>query len=335
MLQAQTDVDSLYVGYGPEDIAFDNSQGYPRLLVPCANRRETEPEFTEVISIDLRDHSIDTLKRTNEPADLCFRPHGIDLITNDVGETKVFFTCHSHIDEKTTIDRVVKYRLERDELVFEADYVDKTKKYMRSPNDVAALPDESFYISNDSWKKTKLGLAFEKIFQRRSSRISYYDKDKGWRVVAKRMAYANGIQATEDQVMVAGTFKKDLRIYQRSPNGDLTKTDNIKVASGLDNITYVNESQVLIPAHTKFTAFLKHLKDPQRYSPQAVYLVDLKTKEVSEVFANDGSLVNACATAYYYNGKLYLGQVFNPYILVVDMPKLTSLSNDNASDGGR
>ena len=38
------------------------------------------------------------------------------------------------------------------------------------------------------------------------------------------------------------------------------------------------------------------------------------------IFADDGSRVSTGSTGIYYKGKLYVSQVFQPYVLEVDLP---------------
>jgi hypothetical protein len=77
------------------------------------------------------------------------------------------------------------------------------------------------------------------------------------------------------------------------------------------------DGKFLIASHQKFGKFMKHAKYPSKFSPSLVYMVDPQTGEKDVVFADDGRVISAVSTAVLYNGTLYLGQVFDGFVLVI------------------
>src|SRR6056297_688084 len=70
-----TAVKQITVGSGPEDMLADNMHDAPRLLISCAARRESDPDFGEIVSYTPSTGTIDTLKRVGMPESLFFQQH--------------------------------------------------------------------------------------------------------------------------------------------------------------------------------------------------------------------------------------------------------------------
>lgn len=310
----------IEVGPGPEDLVLDTlAAPQPRLIVACSQRRKGEPEHGELWMVDLESYSTAIIPRKGEPDSLDFHPHGIDLVTGKHGDVLLMVVNHAQTGPKEQRNSIITYKVFKDHVEFVRQV---THPFIVSPNDVAGLPDGSFYLTNDSWKKTGIGLAFEKLSKRRSSRIVYCGPYGNCKVVAKRLAYANGIQATEEEVLVSTTFKKELAVFEQKPDNSLTLQHKIDAEQGLDNITHVDTQRVLIASHPAFLDFIRHLKDPDKHSPGIVSLYNLQTGEYTTVYANDGSAISANSVALYYHGKLFIGQVFDGFIQVVSIPQL-------------
>lgn len=313
-------VDTLWVGPGPEDLVLDESTGSARLLISCSQRRNDSAYYAEIVAVDLATNDTMVMPRIGEPEHLHLGPHGIDLVYNNKGIPYLYVINHSkHVDKAQNYNSVLVYQVKSNELVFLKEVRNET---FVSPNDIAALPDGSFYLSNDS-KHSTIGFmwANEKLFQVKSSKITYCDASGHCKFVGdKRLAYANGIIADNERVVVACTQKKDLVVYDRDPNnGDLTAVNNSASIVGQDNITIVNDSLILIAAHPKTFQFIKHAKDPATISAGATYLVNLNNGHSTVVYENDGSEISGNSTSLYYKGKLYIGQVFEAFLLVVDL----------------
>jgi len=65
--------------------------------------------------------------------------------------------------------------------------------------------------------------------------------------------------------------------------------------------------------------FIKHAASPKNNSPTVVYEIDLLTNQKKLIYANTDGTINGASTAILYNHKLYLSQVFEPWILIVDL----------------
>lgn len=310
----------IHVGPGTEDIVLDTLNGQQRLLVSCSQRRKGLTAFGEIVAVNLKDNSKDTLARTGEPAGMSFHPHGIDLVKASDGTTLLFVVNH---EDTPTGKRnsILLYEAVGKTLVFKKQVVDKT---IVSPNDVAGLPDGAFYATNDS-KRSKMGFGWlmEKLFKVRTSTIVYCNTDgKCINANDKKLAYANGILVLNDLVYVAATQRKTLAEYRRQADGTLQYNRNVVKLNGLDNISHVNPGNVIIAAHPKPGKFLKHAGNPDKLSPGTVYLVKLENGKNEELFYNDGSKISGNSVAVAFENSFYIGQVFEDWIL-----KVTILEN--------
>jgi hypothetical protein len=105
-------------------------------------------------------------------------------------------------------------------------------------------------------------------------------------------------------------------------NKDVYSAKLIAKLHGLDNVTFLNDKEILVTAHLRMLAFLKHYKDAKNISPTVVYRVNIFTGEYKAIYENDGSDICGGSTALYYKGKLYISQVFEPFLLKCDAEDL-------------
>jgi arylesterase / paraoxonase len=310
--------ETIYIGPGTEDIVLDTLNGQQRLLVSCSQRRKDLPKFGEIVALNIKDNSKDTLVRTGEPADLSFHPHGIDLVRSSNGAVLLFVVNHEET-ETGKRNSILLYEVKGKTLAFVRQQTDKT---IVSPNDVAGLPDGEFYATNDS-KRAKMGFGWlmEKLFKMRTSRIVYCNADgKCMNANDKKLAYANGILIVNDLVYVPTTQRKMLAEYSRQADGTLVYNRNIAKLNGLDNISLVNDQAVMVAAHPSTGKFLKHAKKPENLSPGIVYLVSIKKDKTDVLFTNDGSKISGNSVAVAFENTFYIGQVFEDWILKVTIP---------------
>jgi hypothetical protein len=311
--------EKIHVGPGTEDMTLDTFFNQKRLLVSCNQRRKDLPHFGEIVAYNLSTKKLDTLSRKEEPKDLVFNPHGIDLVMNTEHELMLYVVNHVPIaGTKEKDNSILLYEVKGRNLVFVKQY---RSELIISPNDVAGLPDGGIYVTNDS-KHRKMGFtwAMEKLFKMRTSKVVFGNGDGSkWIVATKRLAYANGVHADKNRVIVAATQKKDLVVYNRNADGSLAIQKRLKPGAGLDNISMISDSMLLVPAHPSQGKFIKHARKASEPSPGIVYGVNLASGETVAMYANDGTQISANSVALFYEGKIYIGQVFEDWLQVVDL----------------
>lgn len=309
----------INVGPGPEDIVLDTfSTSFPRLLASCSQRRKGEPKYGEICEVNLNNDSFKILKRLNEPQGMIFRPHGFDLVKNLKGQVLLY--CISHNEEKKE-HSIIIYTVFADHLEFKEKL---DSPLLVSPNDVTANCDGEIFVTNDARKR---GSVMESLLKLKSSNVVHYlPSNQKWNVAAKGFSYANGIainHCPSDYVLLSTIRSNKLYMLKNSgDNKDLYISKTIAKLKGLDNITFINDKEILVTAHLKQIAFLKHYKDPKNLSPTVVYRVNINTGEYKAIYSNDGSGISAGSTALYFNKKLYISQVFEPFLLKCDAEDL-------------
>jgi hypothetical protein len=294
---------------GPEDIVLDTvSTNYSRLIISCDNRRTTEKSGF-IQALDLKTEEVIVLERTNEPASLAFHPHGIDVVKLSDGTSKLYIVNHN---EAANEQSILIYKIAQNQLDFEKQLIDKQ---LVSPNDVAGDAAGKIYTGNEFHKRNAKGSALLGL------KNGYFVQFDG-KQFSKRetgFCYANGVAVYKDQLLTVGSrnrflYKAPLDFKKDSKKQKITKL------SGADNISVIGD-KAYIACHVNLFKFIKHAKSATKSSPTVVYEVDLLTNERKLLYTNTDGTINGAATAILYKGKLYLSQVFEPYILVVEKVK--------------
>ncbi len=306
-LETNQATQQIQTGYGPEDIVIDSILGDPRLLISCSTRRDSEPEENEIYSMDIATQKVSKLARKGEPADLNFTPHGLDLVL-ERDSLVLLVVSHDNVHHLTNI---IRYWVKQNELVF----IDKlTHPLFTSPNAVTGLPDGSFIVSNDAKKSRDF---FEVLFKIKVSK-AVYCKDGKCENADKGVAFGNGIVIKGNKVYRASTRENKVFAYD-FVEGKLLHKKTIAKVKGPDNIR-LDGNDLIVACHLKSFAFLHHMKDSTKHSPTTVYrLASDGTQKPTVLYFNKGEVIDACATGLVFRSKLYLSQVFDPQVVVVDM----------------
>jgi len=197
---------------------------------------------------------------------------------------------------------------------------------MHSPNDVAAVDRDKFYVTNDHGSSSRWGKTIEEYLQLARSYVLYYD-GTGFRKVAKGLAYANGIQVSADgkTVYVAATVSRAVFVYDRDmETGELTLRQKIDLRTGVDNLEIDAEGNLWLAAHPKLLTFVRYAKDPTQLSPSQVLRIrwrGLGRYDIDYIYSNDGSRLSGSSVAAVYNGRLLIGSVFDPRFLLCRLKK--------------
>ncbi|CAA6825270.1 MAG: Unknown protein [uncultured Aureispira sp.] len=307
----------IATGPGAEDVLIDTiSCKYPRLLVSCADRRSKDSILSgDIYAIDLEKDSLTSypLIRTNEPDSLFFHPHGFDLVRQK-GNVYLFVVSH---DDKKGKHYVYKYEVHATSLKFVAAY---QNSIMNSPNTVVALKNGGFYASIDQGKRGNKTALF---FKAKTGSIVFCNEQGGWARVADKLAYPNGLYITskERYLYTATTRQHTVFKYNIKADGNLINREKVTKLVGGDNIRLGENKELLIPAHPKIFKFVGHSNDSTKVSPSIVYSLNTTNGTTEVVYANDGRQISAPSTSVSYKGYLYIGQVFQPYILRVKRNK--------------
>lgn len=303
---------------GPEDITIDQSSGFAFISVDDRRSNRQKPGGIEgaILLMNLTD-SVQNLKDIT-PVDVNdFHPHGISLWKEPDGRTFLFVVNHRRNYSEHVIER---FEWKNDSLIHIESIQDVD--LMTSPNDVTAVGERSFYVTNDhGYSKHGVGRTLEDYLQRAISYVNYYD-GVSFKKVATGIAYANGINQSADhaKIYVASTTGRKVMIYTRDiSSGALSLEEEIKVETGVDNIELDNQGALWIGCHPQLLKFAAHAKDPAKFSPSQVIKITQDTTGnyvVEEIFLNDGTTYSGSSVAAIYNNTLLIGSVFEKSIIL-------------------
>jgi len=304
---AQTVVERIPLKPGPEDMVLDTLHGDPGLIISCCERREADKPYGEMVLYNLLSGKQVVMERLNEPEDILFRPHGIYL------ERDLLYVI-SH-EKEPDYHPVLVYRVDGTHL----DFVELIHtNHQHSPNALVTGTDGEIYLVNDSGKR---GSLFEKALKLKRASVERLEKNSQGTWEAKRVAsglgYPAGINRIDDHLYVGDAVLHRLHVYQITMHG-LAPAGEIPKLKGNDNIR-IHQGQLLTPGHVKPMKFIKHAKNPDKKSPVEVFLVDPESGNHSILYSTDGSTISAGSTAIIFNKHLYICQVFDPYILKVEL----------------
>lgn len=324
----------IVIPQGPEDLVLDKWNNPPRLLVSSYDRRK-KPDTGEIYSIDLEARRITRMHRAKEPPYLAkaFKPHGVDILRlRDDTTTLLYVIVHDVKVEDEVRQEVVQYKVLPDSLEYQRSYF---HSLLVAPNDLTATPEGNIFVANDASTNTKLIKYTEMLFSLKSSSVVKCVAPDSCSVAAKDIALANGMISYKTHVIVTASRDNELFLFPASDmNLQEKQVKPLAQLTGPDNITRFDPdnpgSDLLVAAHVEPVAFFLHGLSSFFHSPSSVYRV--KAEQIDKaiagsdgsdqadpkrMFYDDGNVVSAVSTAVAYNNMLYLGQVFDPFVLAV------------------
>jgi len=307
---------------GAEDFAVDWQKR--RAYVSSADRFGVDHGKRPGGDIYLLDFSADTPRLTPLKVwpDDGFFPHGLDLLVDWDGTRRLFAINHGANGRDHSIE------------IFDANE-DGTLQHVRtvsssaftSPNDVAAVSPEQFYITNDPFDAP----ASERILSYLglpTGTVVYYDGGTA-RPVAEGLRFANGISRSPDGqwLLVAESLRRTVTLFQRNPfTGQLVKRNVIDVPMAADNMILHPDGTTVVAGHPRPLAFLSYAKDPaDRRSPSMVMQLDPKQlpypaptrRGLPLPYVNDGSQFSAASVGFFdHQNRLFVGSVYERGVLM-------------------
>jgi len=309
---------------GAEDMALSEPSGL--LFVSSDDRRATargERSQGGIYVLDLDEIDLDGALPAPRLVTSGFEgelhPHGISLHRGPDGE-RLFVVNHTATGSAIEILAWNGTSLEAVESIRDP--------RIHDPNDVLAVGDRAFYVTNDHGARSAWGRSFEEYLRRPWSDVVYFDGQKS-REVARHLRYANGIAASPDgaEVYVAATVGRSIVRYRRdAASGSLTMQERIPVGTGVDNITVDRDGNLWAGAHPQLLRFVAYADDPRELSPSQVLwlephpprrgLTERAGERFREVLLDDGSRLSGSSVAVARGDLLLVGSVFDEKLLV-------------------
>jgi arylesterase/paraoxonase len=240
-----------------------------------------------------------------------FRPHGLSLYRGSDG---AFLHVVNHPPRGHTIEifEWLDGRLAHRETV--------SGELLWSPNDVLAVGPRRFYATNDHGRTEGAARLLEDYLQRPLANVVYFDGER-LRIVADEIAYANGINMSQDgrELYVGATTGKKIHFYMRDlSSGDLHENGTVNLASGVDNIEVDRHGMLWVGAHPKLFSFVAHAGDAENLSPSQVIWVDPDESldpPIRHAFVDLGETLSGSSVAAPWGSRLLIGSVFEPHFL--------------------
>lgn len=294
---------------GPEDMGLINLNGTTSILVSCAERREkiASSEFWIInpISEKAKPLSVKQL-----PSDVHLDLHGIEIRT--LRDTQfVFAIDHDPLKNKHHIQ--VFYLLDSALVYYNTI---RNDDYLINPNDLCSDVEGNLYVSNFLGKGSPV---WQYLFNIPKSSIVKFDATSHtWSVLADKLRYANGVIVFREKLYISTTRMKGIYVLDKNKTlqrvNDSNRIVNIK---GLDNIMSDGDS-LYTTAHPSFGKFFRHAIHPKNDSPSQVFSIDPEKKTYRLLYQSNGKEISGASTALPIAGKLFISQVFQPYVGSVD-----------------
>ena len=242
-----------------------------------------------------------------------FRPHGMSLYRMGDGKQRLFVISHPEGDEhvielfeQNADNRFTHVGSIRDPL-------------LASPNAIVAVGPQQFYVANDKGDAGFLGRIAESLFRTGLSKVVYFDGES-MRVAADGLKSAVGMGLSPDglTVYVAETLGKRVSVYTRNPlTGDLNFKQHIDLDSSPDNINVDADGALWIATHAKLVDLIRHFGDATHEAPTTILRHASDT--TTPIYVNDGSEISAGSVGAAFGGRLYIGSITEPQLLICRM----------------
>ena len=307
-------------GQGPEDMALDKNGNSFRLIISCSSRRgEQQNGGFYALEIDSdRSYPLSVI-----PTDIEIQPHGISIATMD--STKWLYAISHDVIDDQKVDRILRFEL-KDSLLLHDDQFELRDSLLQIPNDLHVLENGTMYVSN----YLKKGTFVESLLSsmgKKTGDIVYYDTKGQWHKVIDNLCFPNGIYVDEEshQLYFAnGGCKELIRVNLRENGQIISETWTSTIDSGQeiiigDNLLIGENGYIWVTSHPCTLKFSEHSQDAKNLSPTQVFKVDKQSMIPELAYQNNGKQISGGSTAIYLDSRIYISQVFEPFILRVQV----------------
>ncbi len=298
---------------GTEDLAIDRDNGL--LFISSTDRwKQQVSENSEdgIYLLDLNSNALPQKMQTTYKGD--FHPHGISFLRKS-NQDYLFAINHNQQGNFVEV-----FQIENNRLIHINSF---QHKLMCCPNDLVAVDIDKFYVTNDHGAAKGVSRVLEDYLRIANSYVLYFDGNQ-FKKVYKNLNYANGINLSRDGSLlyVTETTGRRLSVLERDPlSGGLQLKFTKQFDTGLDNITIDDDNNLWIASHPKLLKFVGHAADSATVSPsQVLKLSPLGNTDfkLEEMYLNNGEQISGSSTALYYQGKVYVGVVFESKLMIAN-----------------
>ncbi|KAM4688224.1 serum paraoxonase/arylesterase 2-like [Discoglossus pictus] len=265
----------------------------------------------EIFLLDLNDDNLHPISlRFSKDFDLeTFNPFGLSTYIDDKdGTVYIFVVNYAHY--KSSVE-IFKFQDEDNVLM----HLKTIKhKLLSSVDDIKAVGPESFYATNFLYFTDFTMKHIEMFLGLAWSNVVYYSPSEV-KEVASGFNFANGINASPDKkyIYVADFLGHTVHVYEKHADWSLSQIKVLDLETMPDNLFVdQNTGDVWAGGHPNGWNLFVYSTDRLPGS-EVVRVQDILSDNpiVTQVYANNGSVIQASSIAAVYEDKLLVGTVFH------------------------
>jgi hypothetical protein len=290
---------------GPQDFQIDPA--HDAMFVSAINR-EAKQAYSDphdgLYLLKLDDPSAQPVRLAGTPID--FHPDGLSLYRDQGGETLMVI---DHKPNGRHMVEIYSVDFSGNVPVLSQQSVVQSGAMVR-PNDLAAVGQNQFYVTNDHVTREPLGRFAEDYLLWPHADVLLYN-GMGFRIVTQRIAMPNGILAKGALLYVTATNERRVIAFNRQDfTGDITEAGSLSIPARLDNLSTDVAGNLIVAGEAKpgtAQIFRVHL------GPDGVPV------SYETLFSDDGHLLKSANSAGVYNGHLFIGSARDSKMLECDI----------------
>lgn len=298
---------------GVEDLTVDGDDKFAIFIsYDRAAERDGKDFETGVYFMDLSNNTFEP-RLISQDFDKPFLPHGISLLQIDSSHHKLFVVNHGggesiEIFDLYKRDSLVHFRTIKNDLIY-------------SPNDVVAVAEDEFYVTNDTYFTSTFGKTIENYLGLARCE-TIHAKGNKFKVVNDNLAYANGINYDKDRelIYIAAVRSFSVNVFKRKSHGDLRFIETIDCGTGVDNIEIGPEGALWIGCHPNLLAFKSYQKGRSEIAPSELIKIKYYGEgdyDLESFYVNDGSQMSGATIAAPYKDLILTGNVMDERFIVL------------------
>ncbi len=255
------------------------------------------------------------VKLAGTPAD--FHPHGISIVRTPDGALTLMAINHRG-DGTSSVDIFAVTVKDGAAHLTETGSIQGGQ--LISPNAIAALDANRFYVTNDHASATAFGRTLDDDLVLPRANILYFD-GTFFRVVASNVVYPNGAALSPDgrYLYVTESYNRRLTTFTRQPlAGTLDVASTLDIPSNLDNLRFDASGNLWIGTHPKAFAMAAYKADASKTAPSEIFKVTLANgipQNAVAVYTNLGDQISGSSVAAVTAHRLLIGSPFDNHIL--------------------
>ncbi|KAM6967503.1 serum paraoxonase/arylesterase 2-like [Aplochiton taeniatus] len=263
----------------------------------------------KIFSIDLNDSRLKPVElRMGREFDLdSFNPHGISVYT-DVTDNSIYLFVVNHPQHKSQVE--IFSFVEEDHLLVHLKTI--THELLHSVNDIVAVGVEKFYATNDHYFTHKILRLLEPILAQAWCNVVYYSPEEV-KVVADGYYSSNGINISPDKghLYVVDLFDHNIHVLERREDNLLVFVKSLALGSLCDNVEVdPTTGDLWLGCHPNAWKLVQNdPDDPPGSEVIRIQNIHSELPVVTQVYADNGSVIIGSSVAVPYKGKLLIGTV--------------------------